>query len=161
MRILLLVVLILAGCANPNFDAGVNSFNTGDYWAARGYFGNCVNQTGDPACMNNAGVSAERTGDMESAKRWFTLGASKGNADAIANLNRLGWPVPAAGYAQPGLLQSIGQGLGTAAGGLSDDVYRQQRGLPPAAPAKQLDSACWLQCIDVYSPPFCKSKCSY
>lgn len=56
---------------------------------------------------------------------------------------------------------SIGRGLQAAGGGLDEGVYNQQHGLPPPSPQKQLDSACWMNCIDVYSPPFCKSKCSY
>lgn len=157
MRILFLVVLILAGCANPNFTEGMANVKNGNYAIAFDRFKICFVETIDPACANNAGVAAEGMGNMADAQAWYTLAARYGHSRAVTNLIKMGWPVPAADLAQrqaaqPSILNSIGQGLSIAGGAL---------GAAPAAPAKQLDAGCWMQCIDNYSPPFCKNKCSY
>lgn len=55
------------------------------------------------------------------------------------------------------MLASVGQGLGMAGGALDQDAYNH--GLPP--PEKRLDTICYVDCMDRYSPPLCRSKCSY
>jgi len=55
----------------------------------------CAEETRDPGCFNNAGLAAAKLGDIEVAKKWFTVAARYGAPVAISNLKILGAPVPA------------------------------------------------------------------
>ena len=121
MRRLFLVVLILAGCANPNFDAGRKNFSTGNYTAAFYNFKTCYEQTSDPVCACDAGTAARSMDDLNAARSWWTLAARYGQPMAISGLTANGWPVPYADIAQQQaqqqqvqLLRSVGQGLQSA-----------------------------------------------
>ncbi len=86
---------IVASCANPQFEEGMERINRGDNLGAYQKFVLCATQ-GDLLCMNNAGVAAIRAGNREQAKHWWTLAARHGSPSAITNLVESGMPIPSA-----------------------------------------------------------------
>lgn len=94
MRIIYIIVAaLLAGCANPNFEAGMKKADAKDYRGAYQDFQRCANE-GNVDCMDNAGWSAGNMRDAETAKRWFTLAARHGSKYAIDRLAAHGWDIP-------------------------------------------------------------------
>ena len=142
-RFSLLFVVLLTGCASPatvNLRFGLDNYKKGNYEKAFYQFVACA-QAGNTSCINNAGAAAAQLGDTDVAAEWFTLGARVGDQQSIDWLRRSGYPVPYADIAEQKaqqqaensrqLWQGIAQSLRVAACAMSDDVCRQQQGLPP------------------------------
>lgn len=179
MRMLFLAVfLLLAGCGTPTqlFEAGRKNFEDGNYAESRKYYLQCFNKFYDAGCLNNYAVAAERMGDMLAAKNSWTLAAQYGSADAVSNLRKHDWPVPAvinapAQTAQPSFSQALGQGLQGAGAVLQSggQVPQQPVQFPtyePTPPMQsavpRIDYACVQRCTSTGSQnAFCRSKCSY
>lgn len=177
MRILLLVVLILAGCSTlqPNQTRITFDSNPPGATISNGSISGTAPleliwtlNNGQATVLSEpitaTWVSGATTTNQMNLKAGqegaYTIVRPQGVAGLDSDIQ---WAIHLKQQqaAQPGFLDALGKGLRAAGGGLSEDVYRQQRGLPPATPEKQLDAGCWMQCIDNYSPPFCKNKCSY
>ena len=110
-------------------------------------FKKCAEETKNPVCYNNAGVAAQDAGNIVVAKTWYTEAARYGEPNAIANLTRLGAPIPEtdllrqqraakqqnqAAQSNDGLLEA----LGVAAFG-----YHLGRSIQPPPPPKTLNCA--------------------
>ena len=123
----------LVGCASPS-QKGLDSFNAGNYQHAANTFMACAQQ-GDSYCMNNLGYMFE-TGAVtpndglrseEGMLNWYTASAQRGNPTAIANLTRLGLPVPEVIYQAPAPAAN-NDGLAIIALGLLNGAAAYQEG---------------------------------
>ena len=97
MRLLFFFVLLLAGCASSEGPASNIPSRMGEQERSKGMIGQfrkCFEENKDPVCAYKAGAAAEKSGDLNGAKHWYTLAARYGQPDAIASLARLGAPVP-------------------------------------------------------------------
>jgi hypothetical protein len=89
MALPLLVTLLLAGCSQPDFEAGLEAYQNKDYPRAAQIWRGLAEDGDDRAQyylgnMHRAGLGMER--DFATAAEWFRRAATQGNAEAQYNL---------------------------------------------------------------------------
>lgn len=97
MRFLLVLVLLLAGCATAQ-SLGRASLDRGDLKGAERQLTQSIRQ-GDTSAWNDLGVTYHRQGRIQEAIDAFNMGARYGDPTARANLARNKLPIPPADLA--------------------------------------------------------------
>lgn len=94
-RIIFILVLsiIVSGCASQNINLGSNAYNQGNYDLAAKYW-NPIAKQGNPIAQYNVGLLWEQglgstTINIDEASQWFLLSARQGYVPAMVRLARI------------------------------------------------------------------------